>query len=379
MTTKPVPTVFPEVLPCDIALVGEAPSADESLDGLPFVGASGKLLDGLLAFAKIDRSKCMLGNVFTIRPPQNDVSFFFLKTKLATPEQKKNNPYHPNHGYLKDEYLPELARIRDDLARANPKVIIPMGGIALWALYGESKITDYRGTVIEYIPHEQHAGGSGPVVDAPTDVRESGLPAISTAKLLPTFHPAAALRDYGLRPIIAQDLLKATGELSSGTVSRPNRTVHIIECPDDLRTARDAIKKAGTCAFDVETLARQITCISLAPDETTAYVIPFWDLRKPGYNAFDEATELELWWGLWEIMSDSSIRKLAHNAEYDLVYLDHHGIKVRGRVDDTMLLAHSYQIEWPKSLGFLGSIYCNETAWKNLRAGKKVDRNKADE
>ena len=44
-----------------------------------------------------------------------------------------------------------------------------------------------------------------------------------------------------------------------------------------------------------------------------------------------------------------------------------------------MLLSHSNEIEWLKSLGFLGSIYCNERSWKLLRVGKVKDRNKADE
>jgi hypothetical protein len=75
----------------------------------------------------------------------------------------------------------------------------------------------------------------------------------------------------------------------------------------------------------------------------------------------------------------SSCNKLAHNAVYDLTYLTRWGIDIKYPVDDTMLLSHSHEIEWPKSLGFLGSIYCNEKSWKLLRIGKVKDRNKKDE
>jgi len=75
----------------------------------------------------------------------------------------------------------------------------------------------------------------------------------------------------------------------------------------------------------------------------------------------------------------SPLRKVAHNAVYDLTYLMEMGLHIRFPVDDTMLKSHSNEIEWLKSLGFLGSIYCNEKSWKNMRVGKVKDRNKKDE
>ena len=75
----------------------------------------------------------------------------------------------------------------------------------------------------------------------------------------------------------------------------------------------------------------------------------------------------------------SPLRKVAHNAVYDLTYLLEMGMKIRYPVEDTMLKSHSHEIEWLKSLGFLGSIYCNEKSWKLMRVGKVKDRNKKDE
>ena len=52
-------------------LIGEAPGRDEDLQGLPFVGRAGKLLDKMLAAIGLDRTKVYITNVLNWRPPQN--------------------------------------------------------------------------------------------------------------------------------------------------------------------------------------------------------------------------------------------------------------------------------------------------------------------
>ncbi|MEW6768906.1 MAG: uracil-DNA glycosylase [Pseudomonadota bacterium] len=52
-------------------IVGEAPGRDEDIEGLPFVGASGKLLDLILAAVGFDRSKVYIANIIPWRPPGN--------------------------------------------------------------------------------------------------------------------------------------------------------------------------------------------------------------------------------------------------------------------------------------------------------------------
>ncbi len=56
----------------DLMFVGEAPGRDEDLQGQPFVGRSGKLLDRLMAEELgIDRGRCYIANVVKCRPPEN--------------------------------------------------------------------------------------------------------------------------------------------------------------------------------------------------------------------------------------------------------------------------------------------------------------------
>lgn len=64
------------VLPCGdvhskVALVGEAPGAQEDLKGVPFIGKAGKILDGLMAEAGLDRERIMITNTVKCRPPGN--------------------------------------------------------------------------------------------------------------------------------------------------------------------------------------------------------------------------------------------------------------------------------------------------------------------
>src|SRR5687768_7859661 len=54
-----------------LLFVGEAPGASEDREGIPFVGASGKLLNGMLEAAGIDRGEVFIANVVRCRPPEN--------------------------------------------------------------------------------------------------------------------------------------------------------------------------------------------------------------------------------------------------------------------------------------------------------------------
>lgn len=58
-------------LDSNIALVGEAPGENEDIMGIPFVGRSGKLLDGIMAEVGLQRSKVMITNTVKCRPPNN--------------------------------------------------------------------------------------------------------------------------------------------------------------------------------------------------------------------------------------------------------------------------------------------------------------------
>ena len=144
---------------------------------------------------------------------------------------------------------------------------------------------------------------------------------------------------------------------------------------DDLLFFRDThIRGCSVLSVDIETSGKRITCIGLAPDPLHAIVIPFDDERtKTGSYWVNAADEKRAWEIIAEILADPSIPKLFHNGAYDIPFLWRSmRIKVLGATHDTMLLMHSLQPESLKSLGYCGSLFADECAWKNLGAHHKT-------
>ena len=55
----------------DILFVGEGPGEQEDIQGVPFVGPAGQLLDDMLSIIDLDREKCYIANIVKCRPPRN--------------------------------------------------------------------------------------------------------------------------------------------------------------------------------------------------------------------------------------------------------------------------------------------------------------------
>lgn len=127
----------------DIMFIGEGPGADEDREGEPFVGKAGKLMNQAFQGLGIDRSKVYIANIVKCRPPNN------------------RNPE-------KDEANACLNYLRNQVILIKPKIIVLLGSVALKNILGESYgITASRGKWIE----------------------KKGI------LYMPTFHPAALLRD----------------------------------------------------------------------------------------------------------------------------------------------------------------------------------------
>ena len=143
----------------DLMFVGEAPGRDEDIQGEPFVGRSGRLLDRLVSEELgVDRSRCYIANVVKCRPPDN-----------RDPEPDEIAACRP---YLEAQ-----------LASIAPAVVITLGNFATKLLLEtDLGITKVRGKTY------------------PMDGWQ----------LVPTYHPAAALRSGGV--VVAEmraDLIRA--------------------------------------------------------------------------------------------------------------------------------------------------------------------------
>ena len=170
-----------------IALVGEAPGADEVRQGHPFVGRSGQLLNKMLIQAEIDRSQCLVANVFRFQPPGNKVDHFFISRRKAILENIEIEESYGKFGssYCRAEFASEIANLAATLRQWRPAVIVSLGRTPLWALTGEN--------------------GLMARVGVPQTCR-----LVPEIPVMPTFHPSFILRgNWGLQDQWLQHFLAA--------------------------------------------------------------------------------------------------------------------------------------------------------------------------
>lgn len=152
-----------------VMLVGEAPGEDEDRQGLPFVGASGKLLDRMLGWIGLDRQRAYITNILPWRPPGN---------RSPTPAEIA-------------ACMPFIARHIELVA---PKLLILLGGTSAKTLLDRAEgITRLRGRWFDY----QSPGLAAPV------------PA------MPVYHPAYLLRSPLQKRDAWRDLLTIAERLSA--------------------------------------------------------------------------------------------------------------------------------------------------------------------
>ena len=109
----------------EIMIIGEGPGANEDLEGVPFIGRTGELLDKMLLSINLDRDNVYISNVVNYRPPEN------------------RNPSALEIA----RYLPYLIKHVEII---NPRILILLGSTALNAIIGNDKvISEIRGKWIE--------------------------------------------------------------------------------------------------------------------------------------------------------------------------------------------------------------------------------------
>lgn len=344
-----VPAQAPNRIPARIVFVGEAPSNEELEQGKPFVGPAGRIFNSILRVAGMNRAEFGVTNVFDEKLPENSIKHWVVPSKEAKAAKIDTIPPIAG-GYLHPDHRGHLDRLAREIKEWQPNVIVPLGGTALWAFTGQTGITSYRGTVM------------------PATLLTPG------AKLVPSFHPQAVQYQWKLFTVVVRDFLKAYQEANRGPeIIYPERRLYIEPTLADLVAWEPLLVNTDLLSVDVETYADQITCISFAPSVRDAYVIPFFDKRNVDRNywrtVFDEATA----WKFVRRVLASPVPKLGQNFTYDTYrLLGKYHIAPRNYLHDTRLLHHAIYPELPKDLGFMGSSYTSQGAWKHW--GKKGDK-----
>ena len=147
----------------DLMFVGEAPGADEDIQGVPFVGRAGQLLTKIIEAIGLQREDVYIANVIKCRPPQN------------------RNPEHDEVDTCEPFLFQQIDVIK-------PTVIVALGTFAARALLRTlDPISRLRGRVFEY----------------------------RGAKLIPTFHPAYLLRNPSSKREVWEDMKLARSLLQT--------------------------------------------------------------------------------------------------------------------------------------------------------------------
>lgn len=145
----------------DIMFVGEGPGEQEDLQGIPFVGAAGQLLDDMLSIIDLNRQNTYIANIVKCRPPRN-----------RDPED--------------DEQDACGAYLRNQIALIKPSIIVCLGRVAAKRLIDPTfRITQQHG--MWYC--------------------DDGV------WITAIYHPSALLRDPSKRPETFMDLLEIRGKL----------------------------------------------------------------------------------------------------------------------------------------------------------------------
>ncbi len=146
-----------------IMFIGEGPGADEDRLGEPFVGRAGKLMDKAFQIVGINRDEIYITNIVKCRPPGN-----------RNPEE--------------DECQACMNYLRNQVMLIKPQMIVLLGSVALKHILGkEYGITASRGKWVE----------------------KKGI------KYMPTWHPAALLRDETKKIDFIKDLMQVMKELDA--------------------------------------------------------------------------------------------------------------------------------------------------------------------
>lgn len=334
-------------LDASIVLIGEAPGTEEAKLGAPFVGASGAKLfgggagrtqyeKGWVIEAGLSREQFRIENVCEYCPPNMAAELVDEWTWKA---------------WMED--------LHERIARLdNPRVLVPTGNYALYALTGKGKvhwhqrdgksnrpgILSWRGSILSYRDRQGR-----------------------TLKVIPTPHPAATFpgRDPGLEPICRRDWRRIAAELATPTLDLPQRTHLISPTLGDLRYWTQLVEQATAediLVLDIENPQEKggapIVCVGFCLDEKLSITIPttkaYWGDALP-----------DVWATIRYILS-LPVHKGAWNNFHEQYWLyEEQGIVIENLWWDGMYMHHALDASAPHSLAFCASVDTREPYWKD--------------
>lgn len=315
-----------------IAIVGEAPGADEDIAGEPFVGDAGREFKSAAAQSGLLWHQIYRTNVISCRPPNNDITSFDAQTAIDC---------------CKPGYEAELAA----LTKRGLRIVVAAGNTAARSMGFTDSIGAARGSVRQ-----------APNLPIP---------------VLATYHPAYFVR-RGKEPGDPTGWLKEKVSWLNDLEKSRHIALHGWNPPKELFCLRPTLGQVNTflsrhkgkslVSVDIEASSLDpykaiIYMIGLGVSREEALVIPFYSQGVREYWTKDE--RLEVMQMLKDFFDKTEV--MLQNALYDSRVLKHHGIPLKRIKHDLMLLHHSISPELPHNLGYITSIYGETPYWKDLK------------
>lgn len=329
-----------------LMIVGEAPGRQENDAGIPFVGATGQLLNEYLSNAGIKRQDCYITNVVKYQPPFNDT--------------KKLNLIGVNLGdSIRSLWDNEIDKLR-------PNCILAVGDVALNAVTGLSGILNYRGSIL--------------------------LSNNGRTKVIPTIHPAALFKrstgseedessetkgglSWVYTKLIQADIIRAVEESRTSSLDLPYRQLDIASNSLQVYRYFEQYKSCAKAAVDIESINCIPVCIGFAFSRSHAISIPL--LKQIGKNELTEMGDNELD-ECWRII-DTQLRRLkiiGHNYKYDDYKLGLSGFESSNVYSDTLIKTRVLFPELPdKRLSTVASLWTREPYYKEEGKEFKLGKN----
>lgn len=305
-----------------IMLVGEALGLNEDEVGRPFVGDAGHKLNYCLSRAGLERKRCRIENCIRCRPPKN-----------RKPTKKEG-----------DACWPYLLR---DILMQRPKVIVALGATATLTLIEQARAKKGRtvDTLRGFYERRTFSWTS------PKGVAHS-----HTCYVVPTYHPAACLRDWQKDDLLVFDLLIAK-ELSEGRepLRWPATEVKVLRTLPEVLAFLRSLGKTSGFVVDLETTSlrphsAEIMCIGFCRRAGHATILPLLlQDKRPCWTAGERRQIVE---ELARLLEEAEL--WGQNIKFDAQHLR----KLTGvwplRVGfDTMLAHHVLDENKPHNLTFL--------------------------
>lgn len=311
-----------------VMILGDAPTFEDTRTGKPFTGSPGRELDKLLKDAGISKYDCWLTNVSKYEVPPN-----IGKKKLPFPIRARDA------GIDMDQQLSEL---RTEINEVKPNVILALGGTALWALSGKTKISDHRGSLMWGM----------------------GTKFVSTYRPRDLLHGSSdsEIKGYWNRQIMIHDMKRAWDERFSSALELPHRTLQICRNSGELYEFLNRYKDKSKLSTDVEAGGHGLPiCVGLSFNKGHGMTVPLWNAG--GVSHIPDSDLTTIWAMLAQTLWEKDI--VGQNFNYDRDKLRRLGFAIQRIHSDTLLKAFAINPELPKRLAFLTSIYTREPFYKD--------------